>query len=257
MKYAALASGSSGNCHALSDGKQTILIDAGISLKQIKLRLIQIGWEPSQIGLVILSHEHTDHVAAVPVLLRNTNWIFMATKETIAAISLMYRIDIPSNRMVILHAGYITNWNDVQILPFSIPHDAINPVAFRIDMSGTSTAIVTDLGHQTDKIKEHCLDLDLLVVEANHDIQMLRNGSYPARLKARILSQIGHLSNESMSKLLNSVLSARLKNVVLAHLSKANNDPILAKFAATEALRTTATALHIAQQHEPLLLIAD
>lgn len=256
MKYAALASGSNGNCHALSDGKQIILIDAGISLRQIKLRLMQIGWEPSQIGLVILSHEHTDHIAAVPVLLRNTNWIFMATKETITAISLMYRIDMPSNRIIVLRAGYITNWNNIHILPFSIPHDAINPVAFRINMSGTSAAIVTDLGHQTDKIKEHCLDLDLLVLEANHDVQMLRNGSYPARLKARILSQIGHLSNESMSTLLSSVLSARLKNVVLAHLSKANNDPILAKFAATEVLRATATALHIAQQHEPLL-IAD
>jgi phosphoribosyl 1,2-cyclic phosphodiesterase len=254
MQYATLASGSSGNCHALSDGKQIILIDVGISLKQIKSRLTKIGWEPLQVKLVVLSHEHTDHISAVPVLLRNTNWIFMVNKETLEAISSIYNIEIPSNRVIILNAGHMTNWHGIHILPFAVPHDAVNPVAFRVEMSGSSAAIVTDLGHQTAIVKEHCLDLDLLVLEANHDVQMLRYGNYPSRLKARILSKIGHLSNESMSTLLINTLSDRLKNVVLAHLSKANNDPILAKLAAAEALKSTSATLHIAQQNEPLLI---
>jgi phosphoribosyl 1,2-cyclic phosphodiesterase len=127
-------------------------------------------------------------------------------------------------------------------------------VAFRVEAGGSAAAVVTDLGHPTALVADHLQDLDLLVLEANHDVDMLREGSYPPQLKARILSRVGHLSNAAMAELLGRVFSSRLKQVVLAHLSESNNDPGLARFAAEEILRGTAVALHVAHQREPLAL---
>jgi len=114
--------------------------------------------------------------------------------------------------------------------------------------------VVTDLGHPTALVADHLQELDLLVLEANHDVDMLREGTYPPQLKARILSRVGHLSNAAMAELLARVLSPRLKQVVLAHLSESNNEPELARFAAQEVLQGTAVGLHVAHQREPLAL---
>ena len=256
MNYVALASGSKGNCHALSDSQRILLVDAGISLKQIRTRILAAGWNPAQIEAVALSHEHSDHISAVPVILRNTNWLFMVTKATLAAISSTQGIDIPSNRIVTLRPGYVTNWKNIRIMPFSIPHDAVDPVAFRIELNNSNVAIVTDLGHQTAIATTHCLDLDLLVLEANHDINMLKFGEYPPALKSRILGKFGHLSNESMCAMLSDVMSTRLKAVVLAHLSAHNNNPAIVESTARTVLKNTKVMLYLAKQHEPLLTIA-
>ena len=257
MDYAALASGSKGNCHAFSDGQRTLLVDAGISLKQIRLRLAAIGWDPATVGAVALSHEHSDHIAAVPVLLRNTDWVFLVTRETLAAVSAIKGIEIPASRLILLRAGHASDWNGVRVLPFTTPHDAADPVAYRVEWGGVQAAVVTDLGQPTALVADHCSDLDLLVLEANHDVQMLREGEYPPALKARILSRVGHLSNESMGELVSGVLGPRLRTVVLAHLSEHNNDPALAHLAAAEVLRNTTTRLHLARQQEPLLIAAS
>jgi phosphoribosyl 1,2-cyclic phosphodiesterase len=256
VDYAALASGSRGNCHAFSDGQRTLLVDVGINLKQIRLRLAAIGWDPSLVRAVALSHEHSDHIAAVPVLLRNTDWAFMVTAETLAAIQAIQNIEIPPSRIIPLRAGRTTDWDGVAVLPFTIPHDAADPVAFRLEWAGRHAAVVTDLGHPTALVADHCSGLDLLVLEANHDVQMLREGDYPPALKARILSRIGHLSNESMGELLAGVLGPRLKTVVLAHLSEQNNTPDYARAAAAVILGAAATRLQLARQHEPLLVAA-
>ena len=252
MNYLALASGSRGNCHAFSDGQRILLVDAGIPLKQIRTRLAAAGWDPSQIAAVVLSHEHSDHISAIPILLRNTNWLFIATKATLTAVNSIYDIEIPPSRIVSMHHRRTTNWEGTMITPFAIPHDAVDPVALRIELDGFHAAIVTDLGHQTRLVTEYCSNLDLLVIEANHDTNMLTYGNYPPTLKARILSKIGHLSNENMGTLLASVLSSRLTTVVLAHLSVRNNDPVLAITLAKEVLKNTATTLHLAQQHKVL-----
>jgi phosphoribosyl 1,2-cyclic phosphodiesterase len=256
VNYVALASGSKGNCHAFSDGQRTLLVDVGISLKQIRLRLEAVGWEIGQVGAVAISHEHSDHIRAVPVLLRHTDWVFLVTPDTQAAIQAIQGIEIPPGRLIPLRAGHAADWNGVRVLPFSTPHDAADPVAFRLEWAGFQAAVVTDLGHPTALVADHCSGLDLLALEANHDIQMLREGTYPPALKARILSRVGHLSNESMGELLAGVLSARLKTVILAHLSEHNNDPALARLAAAEILRHSATVLHLARQDEPLLVAA-
>jgi phosphoribosyl 1,2-cyclic phosphodiesterase len=252
VKYAALASGSKGNCHAFSDGERTLLVDVGISLKQIRLRLAALGWDPASVRAVALSHEHSDHIAAVPVLLRRTDWTILATADTLAAVQAIQGIEIPPERRVVLRAGHAADWDGARLLPFTIPHDAADPVAFRLEWAGASAAVVTDLGQPTALVADHCADLDLLALEANHDVQMLREGDYPPVLKARILSRVGHLSNESMAGLLARILQPRLRAVVLAHLSEQNNDPALARLAAEATLEGSATLLYLASQNQPL-----
>jgi phosphoribosyl 1,2-cyclic phosphodiesterase len=127
-------------------------------------------------------------------------------------------------------------------------------VAFRVEHGGLAAAVVTDLGHPSALVVDHCQDLDLLVLEANHDVEMLREGDYPPTLKARILSRVGHLSNGAMADLLARSLSPRLRAVVLAHLSESNNHPDLARLAAEEALRGHGADLRLAHQREPLAL---
>jgi len=256
MRYASLASGSKGNCHALSQGDRTLLIDAGISYLQIRTRLELLGWELGAVKGVAFTHEHSDHIAALPVLLKRTNWCVLATEDTLQAICRIQGLEVPANRWIPLRPGHVTNWEGWRVLPFSTPHDAADPVAYRVESDGMATAVVTDLGHPTALVVDHCQDLDLLALEANHDVQMLREGGYPPQLKARILSRVGHLSNESMAELLSRVRSPRLRAVVLAHLSEQNNDPELARFAAEEVLRGSHTPLHVASQREPLEVAA-
>ena len=252
MRYAALASGSKGNCHALSDGGRTLLIDAGISLAQVRGRLAACWLDAGTVGAVALTHEHSDHRAAVGVLVRNTDWAFLATRETKLAVEAAVGETIPATRWIELRAGHACDWDGWRVLPFALPHDAADPVAFRVERGGCAAAVVTDLGHGTALVADHCAELDFLALEANHDVEMLRDGSYPDVLKARILSRVGHLSNAAMADLLARVLSPRLHTVVLAHLSEQNNHPDLARLAAEEVLRGAAVALHLATQARPL-----
>lgn len=257
MHYAALASGSKGNCHALSDGERTLLIDAGLSLLQIRQRLDAVGLDPGTVRGVALTHEHSDHVGALGVILRRTDWAVLATAATRTAVQRGQNLTIPPERWIELHAGRACDWAGWRVLPFALPHDAEDPVAFRLETGSTAAAVVTDLGHPTALVADHLQDLDLLVLEANHDVEMLREGTYPPQLKARILSRVGHLSNAAMAELLARILSPRLRQVVLAHLSESNNHPDLARFAAEEVLRDSPVALHLAHQRHPLALPAD
>ena len=252
MYYAALASGSKGNCHAFCDGERTLLIDAGLSLKQVRLRMESVGLDHRTVRAVALTHEHSDHIGAVGVMLRNTDWAFLATPETRMVVERIHGIEIPDNRWIPLRAGFAVDWNGWRVHPFTLPHDAADPVAYRVEVNGFNAAVVTDLGHPTALVADHCRDLDLLVLEANHDVDMLREGGYPPPLKARILSRVGHLSNVSMAELLASVLSPRLRTVVMAHLSEQNNDPELVRVVATEVLRGWRASLHLAHQRDPL-----
>lgn len=255
MHYAALASGSKGNCHAFGDGERILLVDAGISLLRTRRTLTDLGWDPGQVRAVALTHEHSDHVGAVDVLLRRTDWAFLATAETKAAVEACRGVEIPDSRWIPLRAGRPCDWNGWRILPFALPHDAADPVAFRIEAAHRCAAVITDLGHPTALVADHAQNLDLLVLEANHDVDMLREGAYPPHLKARILSRVGHLSNEAMASLLDQVRSPQLQAVVLAHLSEQNNDPVLARLAAEEVLgRGLGPKLHLARQREPLAI---
>ena len=254
MRYASLASGSKGNCHACSDGSRTVLVDAGLNLKQLRLRLEALELPFESVGAVALTHEHRDHSGSVGVMLRRTDWTFVMTEATRRAVEAIHGIEIPPHRWLRAEAGHVVQWEGWDLRPFAIPHDAEDPVAWRLERLGRALAVVTDLGHPTALVADHCRDLDLLVLEANHDVDMLREGPYPPSLKARILSRVGHLSNLAMAELLQSVLTPRLKDVVLAHLSEQNNDPLLAQAAARLALGAHGASLHLATQREPLAL---
>ncbi len=250
LHYASLASGSKGNCHALSDGGRTLLVDAGLSFLQLRKRLDQVGMDLSTVQAVALTHEHADHIAALPLILKRTPWTILTTADTRAALD----FEIPMSRWIPVEPGRSLDWGGWRIHPFAIPHDAADPVAYRLEVGSRSMVIATDLGHPTSLVAEHCRDLDLLVLESNHDVDMLRNGEYPPFLKARILSRVGHLSNEAMAQLLASVTGPRLQDVVLAHLSESNNLPDLARFAAEEVLRDSGVRTHVALQREPIRL---
>lgn len=252
MRYFSLASGSKGNCHACTDGERTLLIDAGLNLKQLKLRCEAAELPFDSIQAVALTHEHSDHIGAVGVMLRRTAWAFAMTPATKRAVEAIHGITIPPERWLVAEAGRTLPWAGWELRPFSLPHDAEDPVAWRVEAPGCALAVVTDLGHPTALVADHCQGLDLLVLEANHDVEMLREGAYPPQLKARILSRVGHLSNESMGELLQRVLSPRLRAVVLAHLSEQNNHPELAAAAGRLALGSHGAALHLATQREPL-----
>lgn len=253
MRYASLASGSKGNCHALCDGDRILLVDAGISFKQIQLRLLSVGWEPSRVRGLAITHEHSDHIAAIPVILKRTDWAILATKDTRQAIERIKGVDIPEDRWFPMEAGKAEDWHGWRVHPFSTSHDAVDPVAYRVEIHGHAVGVVTDLGCATALVADYCADLDLLALESNHDVQMLREGEYPAHLKSRILSRVGHLSNAASADLLSKVLSPKLVSVVLSHLSEQNNAPALARFAAQEVLANRSTILHVATQDAPLM----
>ena len=254
MHYASLASGSRGNCHAISAGGQTLLIDAGISLRQIKLRMESLGMRHADVLGVAITHEHSDHSNAIPVILNRTAWSILAVPDTLAAIEADRRIEVPTSRWLPLKPGSETRFGPFSVLPFSIPHDVADPVAFRIEADGAAIAVMTDLGQATRLAAEYAKGLDVLVVESNHDMEMLREGRYPDHLKARIMSRVGHLSNDACAAFLGRVLSPSVKHVVLAHLSEENNDPALARLSAGEAIAKTghSPALHVALQDVPL-----
>jgi phosphoribosyl 1,2-cyclic phosphodiesterase len=231
-----------------------LLIDAGISLLQIKKRLGALGWRTDQVRGVAITHEHTDHINAVPAILNKTDWTILATPDTRKAIEISKGMCVPAARWAPLEAGRSENWEGWRIHPFALPHDAIDPVAFRVEAGGARMAVITDLGYPTALAVEYASDLELLALESNHDVGMLREGPYPPLLKARILSRVGHLSNDSCAEMLDRVVSPATRHIVLAHLSEQNNDPALARLAAADAMgkrrgdHLGSPRLHVASQ---------
>ncbi|HJV21215.1 MAG TPA: MBL fold metallo-hydrolase, partial [Holophagaceae bacterium] len=145
MRYLSLASGSKGNCHAFSDGGRTVLIDAGLNLKQLRLRCEATGLDYASIGAVALTHEHSDHIGAVGVMLRRTDWAFAMTPATKRAVEAIHGIEIPDARWLRAEAGHALDWDGWELRPFSLPHDAEDPVAWRVEANGYAMAVVTDL----------------------------------------------------------------------------------------------------------------
>lgn len=223
MKIAALASGSSGNCFYVRNKDSSVLVDAGISCKQIIERLSLLGENPGNIKGIFVTHEHIDHIRGVDVLARTLNLPIFATQGTCkngflcSDESLINKI---KDNETIKMAG-------MEIESFSKSHDASEPVSFQIK-NGKTISIITDIGYACKNVQEAVSDSDFLVLEANHDIEMLENGPYPMFLKKRILSDTGHLSNLHSSICVLEHGSRKLKNLMLAHLSENNNHPHLA-----------------------------
>lgn len=229
MKITAIASGSSGNCICVSENEKAFLIDAGISKKRIEEGLETAGVLPEQLSGILITHEHIDHIKGLGVFMRKYDVPVFATEKTIDAIQETSSIGkVNTDLFNVVTPDREVKIADFDIRPFSVSHDAVDPVAYRFMKDDKAGAVITDLGYYDDYIVDNLLGLDAVLLEANHDINMLQTGAYPYYLKQRIWGNKGHLSNEISGRLLNRIASKKLKNVILGHLSNENNYPELA-----------------------------
>lgn len=224
MELCSIASGSSGNCICVGTDECHLLVDAGISGKRIEAGLNSIDLKTEEMQGILITHEHGDHIAGLGVLARRYGLPLYATAGTIEAIKRTASVGkIDETLFHEVHAGEEFVVGDMTIEPVAISHDAAEPVAYKMTQPGKAMAVMTDLGKYDDNIVKKLKNLDVLLLEANHDVHMLQVGSYPYPLKQRILGERGHLSNELSGRLLGEVLHDHFKTVVLGHLSKENN----------------------------------
>jgi phosphoribosyl 1,2-cyclic phosphodiesterase len=240
-----LASGSKGNCIHICSGNTAILVDAGLSGREIERRMHQRSLSPELLKAIIVSHEHVDHIRGVGVLARRYNLpVFMSSETACAALAALG--ELPQARH--FQAGQQFAIPPFSIHPFTVSHDAVDPVGFIISMNGSRIGIATDLGIATGLVEEHLKGCHLLVLEANHDLEMLLNGPYPWPLKQRIKSRNGHLSNEAAEALLRTVMNADLRYVVLGHLSETNNTATQALASVKKATEGQEVRVIVAEQ---------
>lgn len=224
MRLCSIASGSSGNCIYVGSDNTHLIVDAGISGRKIEDGLNSLGLKTGEMDGILITHEHSDHVGGLGVIARRYGIPMYATKGTIEAIKGMsYLGKIPGELFREIEADKSFMINDLKINPVRISHDAADPVAYRIGSGDRSVGVVSDLGKYNDYIVNNFSGVDALLLEANHDVNMLQVGKYPYQLKCRILGDKGHLSNESSGRLLSRLLHDDLKTVFLGHLSKENN----------------------------------
>jgi phosphoribosyl 1,2-cyclic phosphodiesterase len=257
-----LASGSSGNATLLETERTCLLVDAGLGRKETLRRLSAVGKSPERVDGILISHEHTDHASGLPQLLNHWGATGYLTEGTCAEI---LRI-LPEasakklDRIEHVRPGERFTVGDIEVSPFTIPHDAADPVGYAFRTNGTKVAIVTDLGYLTELVKFHLRDADCLILESNHDLEMLKVGPYPWYVKQRVMSRTGHLSNHIVSEYLadGEAFDGRARFLVLAHVSETNNNPDLVHLSATEALQRRPSEipfrgeLMIASQRVPL-----
>lgn len=229
MKFASIASGSSGNCIYVGSDNTHILIDAGISKKRIEAGLNGMGLSLRDIDGILVTHEHSDHINGLGVISRAHHIPIYSTNETIECIRCNSKLGkIEDDLYCAIMPDIVFNIKDLEINPFSISHDAANPVAYRVSHCNRSVAVATDMGHYNDYVVSNLKGVNGILLEANHDVRMLEAGSYPYILKRRILGDKGHLSNETSGKLLDTILHSEMKHIFLGHLSKENNYDMLA-----------------------------
>lgn len=251
-----LASGSKGNAALISSSRQRFLVDIGISCRELTKRMKAISVSPEELDGVFLTHEHIDHVRGLETFLKKYQVPVYSSAHTWRALLNKYPALNRANCRLI-DGGLLCG--DMQVQSFTIPHDAADPhgYAFTSRASGEKCTYLTDAGFITDTIREAVAGSDALVLEANHDVEMLKNGPYPQALKQRILSTRGHLSNNTAGMFL-AEFKRLPEHVVLAHLSETNNLPKLAEETVANILdmkkRLTETQLFVADQHE---VVAD
>lgn len=239
VTVATLASGSKGNCTYIGDGHAGVLIDCGVSTRQILRRMDEVGLGDAPIDAVLITHEHSDHVGAARILCNKLrkrtgrSVPFFMTEGTRRGV----RERCMPDAIEVIRPHETIQVRHLTLDPFSVPHDTHDPVGWRVCVGGTWAGVISDLGRPTALVAEKLRSLEIAVVEFNHDPDMLMAGSYPWQLKQRIRSSHGHLSNAQAAELVVQGLSDNLRHLVLAHLSGENNTPAKALTAATDALR--------------------
>ena len=251
VRVCVLGSGSRGNCTLLATEKTRLLIDAGLSCRETYARLAAVGEPPDGLDAMIISHEHTDHINGLRVLALDANlpiYISRPTHDAVTWDARLQRVEhfVASEKFAI---------GDIEVTPFPIPHDAVDPVAFTFDAQGIRIGVVTDLGYIPEVVKQRVKGSQVLIFESNHDLEMLKIGPYPWYVKQRVMSRHGHLSNNATADFLAEDFDGSAQVLVLAHLSETNNHPEIARLSAEQALAQRARSdnpkLHLACQTRP------
>lgn len=224
MNIAAIASGSNGNCYYLGNSDEAIIVDAGISTKQLVERMTRLGLSLSRLKGVFISHEHSDHIRGLDVLTRKHAIPVFMTQKTYSS----YGKIINDSLLNFFTPGESVSLGKLRVHPFLKSHDAVEPCGFSVSSEGKTVAVMTDIGLHCSNVIAHLNKADAVFLESNYDERMLRTGFYPAYLKRRISSDVGHLSNTQAATLTLSHASSRLRHVFLSHLSANNNTPELA-----------------------------
>jgi phosphoribosyl 1,2-cyclic phosphodiesterase len=311
MRMTVLASGSKGNSTVVATHRTRILVDAGLSCREILRRMHVAGEDPRSLDAILITHEHQDHVQGVAVLARKlgipvyftemthrawVRWLHPRKRMTYAewlrqrqqgsatadgessysSIAVVAIADEPDAELceaasaerapaalpsvAYFEAGKRFVVGDIDVEPFTIPHDAADPVGFVFEGDGVRIGFATDLGYMPANVRQALRRCDVLMLESNHDTEMLRDGPYPWSVKQRVMSRVGHLSNEAAAEFLERNYDGQAAYVILAHLSESNNLPALARVSAERALRDRmsllANKLLLAEQDQPLAAIS-
>jgi phosphoribosyl 1,2-cyclic phosphodiesterase len=267
-----LASGSRGNSTVVASSRTRLLIDCGLSCRETCRRLDAAGIAPESLSAILITHEHSDHVNGVHVMAKRFRLPVFMTEPTHAEWRRLFKDStgkqVSAERLETFSPGRGFSVGDIDVMPFTIPHDAADPVGFRFLAEGVRVGYATDLGFLPPNVRDQLRGCDGLVLESNHDLEMLRGGPYPWAVKQRVMSRVGHLSNESLAEFLATDYDGGAAFLVLAHLSEHNNHPDVARVAAERALdgRTKAASareepcagpmqagrIYLAAQDEPL-----
>lgn len=228
MKFCSLYSGSSGNSIFIASEKSKVLIDAGLPGKKIEEALCNIGENAKDLNGIFVTHEHSDHIKGIGVLSRKYDIPIFANSDTWNAMEKSIG-KIKEHNIKIMDRRSTIYINDLDIISFNIPHDAVAPVGYTLHCNGKKVSVTTDFGIYTEEIRDNIKDSEVILLESNHDVNMLKFGPYPYVLKRRILSEVGHLSNDDCGKAIVDLIKYKSKKkIILGHLSGTNNHPDLA-----------------------------
>lgn len=237
LHFSVLASGSTGNAFYIGTEKQRLLVDVGLSGKRMEELFKTIGRDPKMLDGILVTHEHSDHIKGLGVLARRYHLPIYANEKTWQAMEGMIG-EIPNDQKFTFQIGEVKTFSDIEVESFGVSHDAAAPMFYVFHHNKQKVALCTDLGYVSDRIKGVIKDADAFIFESNHDIEMLRMCRYPWNIKRRILSDVGHVSNEDAALALSEVIGDKTKRIYLAHLSKDNNMKDLARMSVQQTLES-------------------
>ncbi len=240
LRFISLGSGSSGNCYYLQTADDALLIDAGVGLRTLKKHLHNYGLRLDSVKHILITHDHADHVKSVGIISSEYNIPVYAINEVHNGIYRNYCVPrkIPADNVRHISTGEKIRLGDFIVTPFAVPHDSSGNVGYRIEAEGVTFCLMTDVGHVTEEMQDYIAEANYLVIEANYDVEMLKNGPYPQHLKVRIDGPTGHLSNVACGEAIANYATTCLKRVWLCHLSEENNHPVLALKTVEQTLRS-------------------
>jgi phosphoribosyl 1,2-cyclic phosphodiesterase len=253
-----LGSGSGGNCTYIESGSTRVLIDAGFGIRSLKRRMLEAEVQPCEVDAILITHGHWDHVSGIPSLVRKSKTVIYmneGTRDEVHSLQDLKRIELFQSKRPF-------SIGDFTFEAFDVPHDAASPVGFRIACEGIQGVFSTDLGELTAEVLDSTRNCDWMVLESNHDEEMLRIGPYPWYLKNRVMGRNGHLSNRALSSFLTGEFDGSASHLFLAHLSRQNNHPDLALTSAESGIqerfsqgKNCQTSIHLTHQNKPSIVL--